>query len=297
MTKRLGILLIFMAVSGPVRAAGVCGMADERIRIMLRDVATTPALQSENVGFLQVLADEAAKVPGFDVLSTEEVREALDQEAEKALLGCTANDCLAEIAAAMDVSLIVGGSVLQDAEGGVLVSLFLLNTRAVIVVNRVVMRWQGASDGLIEVVRAAAQTLLLPPEQRPPGALQLVGLPQGARVFVDGEEQNTIPPGGRLTGLSIGPHEILIEADGMAPAQYYVVVRASASSSLEVLMEPAPVAMPWLVAGTGGALLAGGAVALLVAYLSGQSDVAVSANLTSYGLNDFVAQQKVSTAR
>lgn len=288
----LSILCVVLG-TGHAFAASLCGLADDQVRVMLRDLESAPELQGQSVGFLQVLADEASRVSGFEVLSTEEVREALNQEAEKALLGCTANDCLAEIAEAMDVSLIVGGSVLKAPEGGTLISLFLLNTRAVIVVNRVVMRWQGPDDALIDVVRAAAQTLLLAPEKRPPGSLQLVGVPPNARVFIDGRAQPVDTRAGRINDLSVGPHEILIEAEDMMPVQHHVVVRAGDLSTLEVRMEPAPPAVPWLVAGTGGALIAGGAVALLVAYFTGQSDVSVSANLTTYDLNDFVARQKV----
>ena len=291
------LLFLFCALpAGSVEAASVCGMADDRVRVMLRDLEIGPSLVEESVGFLQVLADEASRVSGFDVLSTEEVREALNQEAEKALMGCTANDCLAEIAEAMDVSLIVGGSVLQAPEGGTLISLFLLNTRAVVVVNRVVMRWQGPANQMTDVLRAAAQTLLLDSEKRPPGALQLVGLPPNARIFVDGREQSASSQAGRVEQLPVGPHEILVEAEEMIPVQRHVVIRAGDLSTLEIRMEPAPPAVPWLVAGTGGALIAGGAVALLVAYLTGQSDVNVSANLTPYDLNDFVAQQKASSA-
>lgn len=297
MARNLLLVFVFGLVAGSTRAAGVCGMADERVRIMLRDFEVTPALREQNFGFLQVLADEAAKVPGFEVLSTDEVREALDQEAEKALLGCSENDCLAEIAEAMNVSLIVSGSVLQDPEGGVLVSLFLLNTRAVVVVNRVVMRWRGASDQLLEVVRAAAQTLLLPPEQRPPGVLQLVGLPKGARVFIDGAENTTGGQGGRYNDINVGPHEVLVEAEGMIPTRQYVVIRTGELSTVNVWLEPAPPTLSWLLAGTGGALLAGGAMALAVAYFTGQSDVTVNASLTPYGLNDFVAQQKTTGTR
>jgi hypothetical protein len=139
----------------------------------------------------------------------------------------------------------------------------------VVVVNRVVMRWQGAAHHLTDVVRAAAQTLLLAPEKRPPGALQLVGLPPNARIFVDGREQSVVSQAGRVEKLAVGPHEILVEAEDMIPVQRHVVIRADDLSTLEMRMEPAPPAIPWLVAGTGSALIAGGAVALLVAYFTG----------------------------
>ena len=42
---------------------------------------------------------------GYEILSTDDVRAALDQEATKQLMGCDDNSCLAELAAALDAAV------------------------------------------------------------------------------------------------------------------------------------------------------------------------------------------------
>ena len=54
-----------------------------------------------------------AKKQGVEVLSTEDLRQALEVEAERQALGCDTSSCLAEIAGAMGADLIVHGSVGQ----------------------------------------------------------------------------------------------------------------------------------------------------------------------------------------
>lgn len=57
------------------------------------------------------VATYLAKQPGVEVLSTEDLRQVLEVEAERAALGCDTTSCLAEIAGALGADLIVHGSV------------------------------------------------------------------------------------------------------------------------------------------------------------------------------------------
>jgi hypothetical protein len=253
------------------------------VRVMLLDLKTGPWLAETAKGLGQIVAAEAAKVRGYSIISAEEVRAALDQEANKSMMGCDESSCLAELAQALDAELVISGRIDDTSEGNALVSLNVLNARAIVVVNRVNMTWPGEASALTDVVRAAAQTLMFEPKDRPPGTLQLVGLPTGAQVFVDGAAH-----GGSelIEGLAIGPHEIKVEAPGKSPWVDHAVVNSGAATAVTVAMEGEPIDAAWLWLGGGAAVVLGGAAAIGVAYALGQSDVVVQAAIPSVSAND-----------
>lgn len=259
---------------------------------MLQDLAVAPAFVGRAAGFMQIVADEAGAVQGLAVLSADEVRSALEQEADKALLGCSGTSCLAELAEALDAELVISGRVDAAPGGGALVALTLLNARAVVVTNRVVMRWGGPEAELPEVLRAAAQTLLLEAEARPPGSLQVLGLPPDARVFVDDEERTADHRVGSVGALAIGPHVVRAEADGMEPSVAHVIIKPAQQTVVTLTLEGAGLSTPLVVLGIGGAVVLGGGAALALAYALGQSDVVVSASVPAVGVNDAESLRK-----
>lgn len=275
------------SASGPASADDECAAgalsAAPQVRVMLLDLKTAPWLAETAKGLGQIVAAEAAKVRGFSIISAEEVRAALDQEANKSMMGCDEQSCLAELAQALDAELVISGRIDDTSEGNSLVSLNVLNARAIVVVNRVNMTWPGEAKHLPDVVRAAAQTLMLSPRDRPPGSVKLLGLPSGAQVFIDG-----MAHGGAdvVAGLAIGPHEIKIEAPDKSPWVDHVVVNTGATSAVTVAMEGEPIDAAWLWLGGGTAVVLGGAAAIGVAYALGQSDVVVQASIPSVAAND-----------
>ena len=272
------------STSSPSTGSSVdaCAAGSAQVRVLLLDLKATPALSASASGLGQIVAAEAARVSGFALVSFDEVRAALDQEANKMLLGCDENSCLAELAQALDASLVISGSLGETPNGETLVSLTLLNTKAIVVVNRVNMTWAGEPRLLPDVVRAAARTLVLEAKDRPPGGVKLVGLPSNARVYVDGDRVFDL----EIKGLATGPHEVKVLADGKVPAIVHVVTAPSQVTSVEVPLEDEPASGTWIAIGATSAVLVGGAAALAVAYALGQSDVAVSAAIPSVGVND-----------
>lgn len=264
-------------------ATPAIGAAGSTIRVMLLDLKTAPWLAETAKGLGQLVAAEAGKVKGYSIISAEEVRTALDQEANKAMMGCDESSCLAELAQALDAELVISGRIDDTSEGGALVSLNVLNAHAIVVVNRVTMVWPGDAKALPEVVRAAAQTLMFEPRDRPPGSIALLGLPADAQVFVDGAAQGGAS---EVRGLPIGPHEVKVEAPDKLPWVGHAVVSTGASTALAVDMAGEPVDALWLWTGAGTAVLLGGAAAIGVAYALGQSDVVVQASVPVVGAND-----------
>lgn len=257
--------------------------AGARVRVMLLDLITDPRFTSQRGALGHIVAEEAARVRGYEILSADEVRAVLDQEANRQLMGCDDTTCLAELAAALDAALVISGRVDASSDGTPIVALSVLNTRALVVLNRVSFAWAGPSDGLPAVMRTAAQTLVLEPRERPPGELRVVGAPTDAQIFVDGEASGT---NGAVTGLAIGPHEVMVVADGKLPLTTWAVVSSKATTSVEVVLEDQPTSSAWWWLGGAVAVVGGGVLALGGAVLLGKGTVAAAAVVEPWGLND-----------
>jgi hypothetical protein len=256
------------------------------VRVMLPDLEVAPRFADTRAGLGQIVAEEAGRVKGYELLSAADVRAVLDQEASKQLVGCDDNSCLAELAEAMDAELLVSGRVDVGPDGAPLVSLSLVNARALVVVNRVTATWRGDEGRLPDVVRTGAQRLLLPAKDRAPGAIVVSGAPVGARVRVDGEDRTRDHEAGRIGGLDVGVHDVAIEAPDRLPRTIPVVVLSGQDAVVTGALDDVPVPAAWLWVGGVGAVVAGAALTGAVLYFSGRGDVDVVAAVPSAGFND-----------
>lgn len=272
------------AAPAAAAAAGRCAEpAGARVRVMVLDLVTDARFASQRGALGHVVAEEAARVAGYEILSTDEVRAVLTQEANRQLVGCDDTSCLAELAAALDAALVVSGRIDASSDGTALVALSILNTHALVVLNRVSFPWGGVDDQLPLVVRAAAQTLLLEPRQRPPGAIRVLGVPPSTEIYVDGVASLASDPFG---DLAVGPHEVTVVADGKVPVRTWAVVSAGATTDVEVVLEDQPTSAMWLWLGGTAAVVAGGAVALGAALVFGKGTVETGTSVASLGIND-----------
>jgi len=214
----------------------------------------------------QVVAEETARAPGYDVVSSAEIRAALSQEAERQIAGCDESGCLAEIADALDADLLVSGRVSLAPDGAPLLSLVLLNTRAVVTVGRVNVSWHGDDAMLPEVARAATQLLVLERGQRKPGTLAFEGLPEGARVWLDEDDVTERISAGKLADLEVGPYGLAVDAPGYQRQTLPVLVQSGREVTVEVTLEPEPIwGKWWLWVAAGGVVAATASATLLVA--------------------------------
>jgi hypothetical protein len=259
------------------------------VRVMLSDLDVAPRFEATRAALGQIVAEEAGRVKGYELLSAADVRAVLDQEAGKQLVGCDETGCLAELAEAMDAELLLSGRVDQGADGASLVSLSVVNARAVVVVNRVTAIWRGEEGRLPDVIRTSAQRLLLPAKERVPGAVVVPGAPPGARVLVDGEDRTRDHEVGRIAGLDVGVHEMAIEAPDRLPRTIPVIVLSGQDVVVAGTLEDVPVPAAWLWVGGVGAVVAGAALTGTVIYFSGRGAVDVVANAPSVGVNDVEA--------
>ncbi|MBI1948276.1 MAG: hypothetical protein HYS27_21490 [Deltaproteobacteria bacterium] len=294
LTIALGLMAIGprpTPVAPPVQTPAAPAAANARcteptgtlVRVMVMDLAVDPRFASQRGAFGHVVAEEAARVRGYQILSADEVRAVLTQEANKQMMGCDDSSCLAELAAALDAALVVSGRIDASSDGTAVVALSVLNAHALVVLNRVTFQWGGADDQLPTVVRTAAQTLVLEPRERPPGAVRVLGVPASAQVYVDGVASLASEPFG---GLSVGPHQVTVGDQGKVPVTVWAVVTAGATTDVEVVLEDQPTSSVWLWLGGAAAVIGGGALALGGALLLGKGTVDTEAAVEPWGRND-----------
>lgn len=250
-------------------AAAVVPDKPATVRMMLPDLDVSPRFADAAAVLGQVVAAEAATLHGYTLLTSSDVRAVLDQEASKQLVGCDDTGCLAELAEALDAELVVSGKVGETPDGTPLVSLTLINARALVVVNRVTAQWKGPTDRLADVVKTSTQRLLVEGHARVPGGIRLTALPAQARVFVDGEAR-VVGNDAHLAGIDVGVHDVTVEADDKLPRTIPVVVVSGADSVVDATLEDVPIATAWLWAGGIGAVVVGAAATGAIAWFSGQ---------------------------
>lgn len=251
------------------------------VRVLVLDlVASQPSVESVAAALGPVIAREAKQARGYEIITSGEIRSAMSQESAKQLAGCDDSSCLAEVAEALDADLLVSGRVdltttqpISDAETGEevevsapLLSLSLLNTRAIVTVNRVSMAWPGDPSLLPNVARAATQLLVFDKEERKPGQLLFDGVPSDAQVFVDDEEVSFSVAIGEALPVEVGPHRIRVIAPGYVTKTQYVLAQSGETARVDGSLEAEGLSAWWIWGGAAAALAAGiGATALVVA--------------------------------
>jgi hypothetical protein len=235
----------------------------------------------------QVVASEAAQVVGYQILTVRDLQAAVAQETQRQLLGCDDdNGCLAELADAADAELLVHGTLGATGAGTPLVALTLLNTRALVVLNRVAFGWAGDPAELPAVVATATQTLVLEARDRPPGAVAVVGVPDDALVFVDDVDRTDAHRRGAIGGLDIGPHAVRVVAEGLLPAVVPVVVRRGQTTTISPALQPEPPDDLVLWGGAVAMAALGVGVTAGVLWLLAPAEVQANARVPAYGLDD-----------
>lgn len=270
------------------------------VRVLVLDLtASQPSVESIAAALGPVIAREAKLARGYEIITSGEIRSAMSQESAKQLAGCDDSSCLAEVAEALDADLLVSGRVdltttqpISDAETGEplevsapLLSLSLLNTRAIVTVNRVSMAWPGDPALLPGVARAATQLLVFDKEERKPGQLIVDGAPSDAQVFVDDDEVSFSVATGEALPVEVGPHRVRVIAPGYITKTQFVLAQSGETARVDGSLEAEGLSAWWLWGGAVAALVAGvGATALLVT-VTADAPVAVDQTLTlpTYG--------------
>src|SRR5688500_4138930 len=120
--------------------------------------AVAPLTSSDAELVSSLVAAAATKDERLDVLSAADVRNAVDLEAQRAVMGCDATSCLLEVAGAMDARLVVHGT-LGTLGDVVVLTLNVFDTAAARALGRVVVQ-RDRVDALADAVPPAVVELL-----------------------------------------------------------------------------------------------------------------------------------------
>jgi hypothetical protein len=274
------------AAASTLTTTGCTTPSRDKVRVLVLDLKAPATDAARAAALSSIVVAEAGRVPGFTLLSARELQAAIAHEADRQRAGCDDDTgCLAEVADAVDADLLVHGS-LDAVDGAPVVSLTLLNTRALVVVNRVTFPWRGSPDALADVALVATQHLVLDSSQRPPGTVRVTGLPAAARVFVDGQDRTTDAHGGVLSRVPTGPHEVQVTIDGMLPSTSYVIVKGGETVTVQPVLEPAPVPGALLWGGAAAVAVVGVGATLGVVWATTRANASLDVLVPAYDLHD-----------
>jgi hypothetical protein len=108
----LAALLVGAALLSPLAAHAEDDVAGRKVRVLvLQPEAKSKESKPVSDAVAGLIPVELAPVTSFDVLSTADVQQMVELEAEKAAMGCADNSCLAELAGALGADLVVYGDV------------------------------------------------------------------------------------------------------------------------------------------------------------------------------------------
>lgn len=254
-------LATLMAVAPP---------ADKRIAVMEMVVegGADPVIGRQ---LTNRLAEALAARPKTKVIAPDDVRALLEKEAQRQLLGCSDERCLAEIGGALGADVLVQGRV-SKIDNGYAISLALVDATKADSLGRVNETWQGEPLGLLELVGPMIERAFEPNAPHV-GAIEVVGAPDGAPIYVDDQIRGTTPAG-QMGQIPSGARRVRVVAEDFQPFERWVVVQSGKVTSIPVKLEPtpsAPIYATWWF-WTGAAVVVAGAAVGTVALLSSGED-------------------------
>lgn len=186
----------------------------------------------------QILSVEIKRVEGTSVISRDDLMAMLRFEKDKNMLGCVDDvSCVAEIGGALGVDKLVVGHVGKLAESYV-VSLRLIDARAVKVDSRVTESYKGSEDQLIGAVRHSGRRLL-GVGLAEIGNVAVTSSEEQAEVFVDNEKRGQLPMP-PIAELATGRHVLRLNKAGFFDWQTELYVDPQATAVVWAQMQERP---------------------------------------------------------
>ncbi len=142
-------------------------------------LAAAPPTHDDARLLTELVASAAARNRAVDVLTGEDVRRAVDLEAERQTLGCAASSCLAEIASAMGAGVVLYGSLSKLGDDEAILTLNVFDSNSARASGRSSIRGRDVKaivdqiDGevatlIVAALDSAAATPTPPPTTTPP---------------------------------------------------------------------------------------------------------------------------------
>lgn len=221
---------------------------------------------------------------GHRVIAPDDVRALLEQEAQKQLMGCADDSCLAEIAGALGVDRVVSGRV-SKVEGGFAISLSMVDSKSARALAHESETWRGESIALLELVPPMIDKLFGDRGKTLTGSIEIEGAVAGSRILLDDQVRGTAPAG-QMANIPVGARRLQVISEDHQPFERWIVVKTNEVTTVPVQQEALPSAAVyqtwwfWSLAAAGVAGTAVGAAFLLKGddAAGGQTGVNVAIN-------------------
>jgi TolB-like protein len=192
-----------------------------------------PAGLTATVG--QAMASHGTTLPGFKVLSKDDIRRVLSFEQERQLLGCADEQCVVNLGAALGADWIVTGNL------GKLGEKFLISVR---VVDLKAGKALAAADRTVNTIEELAETakdlihkVLTGTERESKGVVAISVTERDARILVDGQAVGISPLTEPLR-LIAGRHRVRVEKTNFVTWEGAVDIGAGTTTTVEVGLQP-----------------------------------------------------------
>jgi hypothetical protein len=236
-------------------------------RIAVLDVAVEggadPTMQGQITGRI---ADLVGRRPNTTVIAPDDIRAILEKEAQKQLLGCDDQSCLAEIGGALGADILLKGRVTK-VEDGFAMTLSAVNAHNASPLGHASETWKGESIGLLELVAPMIDRALAAKDEKLVGTIDVTGVNDGAQIFIDDQVRGTAPAG-QMGNVDIGARRVRVVLDGYQAFERFVVVQRDRVTTVPVQLvelESSPFyATWWFWTITGAAVVGGGVTAAVL---------------------------------
>lgn len=210
----------------------------QRVRLMILDVQKSEGID-ENLprALLSIASGQATQKSAIEVITQNDVKQLLDLEASKQLMGCDADaSCMAEIGNAVGVPYIVTGTLAKVGSSYVL-NLSTVDVRAAQVLAREAFNAKNPED-LLDMTKLAMERLLAPILVIEAGAVSIKSSEVGTTVYIDGNAVGVTPINAIKTPS--GTHRVALRKNGFLQFEKDVVILPQQTNQLSVLLAPSP---------------------------------------------------------
>lgn len=180
----LHVLLALLAAAPSASDSSIPELT--RPRLIVLDLTTAGGVEAEVAQVLtETLTAGASALPSFQVMSSQELRALMGIERQKQMLGCTENECIAELGGAMGARFVMTGSVARLGTAYQL-NLTTLDTRTSLPLGRATRIAEDLRSLRAEMPVALADATATPRPVPPSRVLPTVLLTSGVAAVIGG---------------------------------------------------------------------------------------------------------------
>jgi hypothetical protein len=224
-------------------AAAPAPAAEQRPKLAVLDLVANGASKELASAAVGVAASELDRLGVFKVITSDAIRDMLDFEKQRQMLGCADAGCLVEIGGALGVDYLVTGKVSRlaaskDAPESFTLELTLSSVKKAQREGSVIETGRSEAELLGKVGRGV-QRLVQKVLSGRSGTLVVACSEAGAVVKVDDQVKGTTPLQGALT-LPAGPHALAVEKQGFVAFQRDVQIQPGRLAEERATLVPSP---------------------------------------------------------